>query len=413
MYHGAMALARLSTSVAVDIFARLEKGEPHVFSLHPRVRVIRLPLGPVDQFMPKECYWGEPILSFLKSVEEYTARRRLSYDLLHGHYADGWYVAHRLAERWNKPLICSTHSLGKRKLENALRSSKANRRVLEQKYAFRKRIQHESEAIRAASRICALTHEEARYLEDKYGADSERLRVVYHGINTSDFYGFDGMAATLIQNRLGIRRGERVVLNVGRLDERKGQRELVAAMPKIAAWASSKALRVRFIFLGWLQSELARELERQIDAVGLAEQTILLGPVPHDEVAAYYWASDVVAVSSSYDVLPFAMMEAMAAGKPVVGTTNGGPAEIINSGSDGILVDVTKPEKLAEAITTLLGDRELATRLGLTAQQRMLKEFSWEQSARRTLSVYREVFDGVFRRISARSRFPNIVPLSH
>jgi glycosyltransferase involved in cell wall biosynthesis len=390
MYHGALALARVHPSSKIDIFARHEAGEPREAALHPRVRMIRLPLGPADKYLPKERFWGRPILSFAQAVDEFAERNGLSYDLIHGHYADGWYVAQWLSEEWNRPFVCSTHSLGRRKLENALRSGEADRGMLEQKYAFRERIRREDIAIRTASRICALTCEEAEYLVDEYAADRERIRVVHNGTNTAAFSPADRIAATAIRRRLNTKPGEQIVLHVGRLDERKGQRELIEAAPGVVAWAKSKGIRVRFVFLGWTQSHLSEVLERRIGGLGLVKHTALLAPVPHDEVASYYWASNVVTVSSSYDILPLAMMEAMAAGKPVVATRNGGPAEIIRPGTDGMLVDVNKPQEFSEAISTVLGNSDFARSLGLAAKDRMLSDFSWDQAAWRMLSVYRE-----------------------
>ena len=58
MYYGAMVLASRERHVHVDIFARYEHGEPVVKDLHPRVRLVRLPLGPTDRYLPKEQFWG-------------------------------------------------------------------------------------------------------------------------------------------------------------------------------------------------------------------------------------------------------------------------------------------------------------------------------------------------------------------
>lgn len=390
MYHGAMALVRCHPSLHMDIFARFEAGEPREFSLHPRIRMFRLPLGPADEYLPKERYWGRPIQGFLKSIDVFAKRRGFTYDLIHGHYADGWYVAQRLSQQWRRPFICSTHSLGRRKL-NALRLGESDRGELEKRYAFRERIRYEDAAIHAAARICALTREEARYLVEEYGADPERVRVVHNGVDVTGFFPVDRKAAAAGRRRLGIEPGELIVLHIGRLDERKGQRELVEAAPRVVEWARAKGIRVRFVFLGWARNDLSAVLERRIKALALAKHVVLLAPVPHEEVAPYYWASNVVSVSSSYDVLPLAMMEAMAAGVPVVATRNGGPAEIIRSGTDGILVDAINPRELSDAITKVFGNEDFARRLGGAARERMLNDFSWEQTAWEMLSVYREV----------------------
>ncbi len=158
----------------------------------------------------------------MDEVVGYARRHGREYDLIHGHYADGWYSAHHLARRWDCPFVVSTHSLGKRKRANALAMNEGTEAELDEKYAFTVRIGHETETLRAADRICPLTHEEGEYILEHYeGVDRERVHSVPNGILLSEFQPPDETATGELRRRLGIAEDELVVLQIGRVDRRK------------------------------------------------------------------------------------------------------------------------------------------------------------------------------------------------
>jgi hypothetical protein len=96
------ALTRADPDVRVDIFTRLQDSDPHAATAvkflddNPRVRLIRLPCGPTDRYIPKEFLYGESVAEFVERVLAFAVDENgdeevgLHYDLLHGHYADGW-----------------------------------------------------------------------------------------------------------------------------------------------------------------------------------------------------------------------------------------------------------------------------------------------------------------------------------
>ena len=97
---------------------------------------------------------GPPIEGFVNAVEKWAEHAQCAYDIVHGHYADGWYVANELSIRWNVPLVCSTHSLGKRKRDNARRCGEGDDEALNHKYRFPERIAQEEKALGNADGIC-------------------------------------------------------------------------------------------------------------------------------------------------------------------------------------------------------------------------------------------------------------------
>ena len=163
MYHCPRALAELNPDLQVDVYARMETGEPEVCQLGERVRLIRCLCGDPDTYLPKEQFWFGPIEQFVDEVDRYAGQHSLSYDLVHGHYADGWYVAHDLGRRWSVPYCLTTHSLGKHKQANYLAMGERTEKKLDEQYSFSMRVRYEAEALRGANRIFPLTEEEGQY----------------------------------------------------------------------------------------------------------------------------------------------------------------------------------------------------------------------------------------------------------
>jgi glycosyltransferase involved in cell wall biosynthesis len=192
------SLTRADLGVCVDIFTRLQDSDPHAASLvkpldgNPRVRLIRLPCGCTDRYVPKESLYGEPIAEFIEHILAFAAREGLHYDLLHGHYADGWETVISLKARWphHPPTLLTTHSLGRRKRRDALERGEGTLEELDHRYNFPVRIASEERSLAAADRILPLSTPEAEILTAHYGAvpsDDLRVTVIPNGIDPADF----------------------------------------------------------------------------------------------------------------------------------------------------------------------------------------------------------------------------------
>ena len=392
MYQCTIALAKVFPNLRIDIYARYEDGEPLEADIHPRVRVIRLPLGPSVEYLPKERFWGAPIEGFVDEVDRYARRQGLRYDLIHGHYADGWYVAHHLSERWGLPFLCATHSLGIRKRENALRMEEGTPEALDAKYNFTARIEHERAALAAADRMTPLTREEGEYIVDKYGADPSKIRVINNGVAVDSFYPPDPEAVAALRAELGLQGDDLAVLQIGRVDPRKGQRELIEAASRVIDEVKrASGRKVILLFVAWVASEFARHLEQRVTELGIRDHVIYHPPVLNREINKFFWSSAAYSLSSTYDIFPIVMLEAMASGLPIVATRNGGPSEVIDPGETGYLVDPTNREELAAALINVLGDEQERRRLGTNAHRTIIERYTWERIAERVMEVYREL----------------------
>jgi len=169
-----------------------------------------------------------------------------------------------------------------------------------------------------------------------------------------------------------------VVGNVARLAEQKGQRDLIAAAPAVL----ERHPNARFVVAGG--GELRAELEALARPLG--ERFTFLGE--RDDVPDLLASFDVFAYPSRFEGLCLAVIEAQAAGVPVVATPVGGIKETVVDGETGRLVPVGDVEALAMAIIAVLDDPDSARRMAETARARVLERFAVERMVAETLALY-------------------------
>ena len=143
----------------------------------------------------------------------------------------------------------------------------------------------------------------------------------------------------------------------------------------------------RFVIAG--EGELRPALERQIKEHHLEKHVLLAGFRP--DVLSLHKAFDIFVMSSVTEGLGTSLLDAMAAGKPVVATTAGGIPEVVVDGETGILVPPRDHEAMAAAIVALLKDEGLRTRMGRAGRARAETRFSAERMVQDTLRVYQRV----------------------
>jgi glycosyltransferase involved in cell wall biosynthesis len=174
-----------------------------------------------------------------------------------------------------------------------------------------------------------------------------------------------------------------VVGNVAALVPHKGQRHLVEA----AALVVRKVPDARFVVAG--EGELRQSLERQIREHRLEKHVFLAGFRP--DVLSLHKAFDIFVMSSITEGLGTSLLDAMAAGKPIVATATGGIPEVVDDGVTGFLVQPRDNRGMADAIVKLLKDDDLRQRMGLAGLKRARERFSADRMLRETLRVYQRV----------------------
>jgi glycosyltransferase involved in cell wall biosynthesis len=174
-----------------------------------------------------------------------------------------------------------------------------------------------------------------------------------------------------------------VVGNMGALVEHKGQRHLIDA----AAAVVRQVPDTRFVILG--EGPLRAVLEHQVKALHLEKHVFL--PGFRVDAIGLLKSFDIFVMCSEMEGLGTSTLDAMAAGKPAIGTRIGGIPEVVEDGRTGLLVPPADPDRLADAIVELLRDPAKRQRMGEAGWIRVREHFTVERMIDGTRKVYREV----------------------
>lgn len=234
-------------------------------------------------------------------------------------------------------------------------------------------------AARRADAVVAVSEAVRERFTEQARLQPERIHVVHNGIALEPFeHSRDQVAA---RELLGWEPARPVVTIIGVLRYGKGHDLLLRAVPAVRA--AFPDVVVKIVGGGELQPPT-------MDAVAaLGGSVDMLGA--RADVAEILEASDVVVQASQSEGLPTVMMEAGAAGRPVVATDVGGTRDIVRHKETGILVSPGDAEALAAGIVRLLADPCLAREMGLRARERVFATFSLDVQAQETAALYDRV----------------------
>jgi len=228
--------------------------------------------------------------------------------------------------------------------------------------------------IRRAHRVIAVTKVEAHHLRG-LGVHPDRIRVIPNGVDLSEFSGL---------RRKRQHRDEAELLFVGRVYPRqKGIEHIVKALALL-----HPRRRVRLIVIGedWGGVERLRSLARSL---GVEDRIVFRGLLSRDEVVRAYASAEVFVLPSLFEPFGIVLLEAMAAGLPIVASKVGGIVDVVEDGKTGLLVPPRNPEALADALERLLSNPTMLDEMGDEGRMRA-PAYSWDQLSPRILDVYRE-----------------------
>jgi glycosyltransferase involved in cell wall biosynthesis len=186
-----------------------------------------------------------------------------------------------------------------------------------------------------------------------------------------------------IRKELGITKDDVVILYAGRLLHAKGPDVLLEALIQ----QTNDSINTKVLIAG--DGELRESLTKFITENSLNDRVSILGF--RSDVPILISLTDLIVLPSRWEGLPMILLEAMAAGKPVVATAVGGVPDVIQDGINGWLVPPENPEMLSKSITTVLSDRDLQIKIGAHARQTIVEHFSVRSSVEKLLSIYNEV----------------------
>ncbi|NWG20444.1 MAG: glycosyltransferase [Chloroflexi bacterium] len=371
--------------IAVDIFTRAqERNAPHIIALDRGVRLVQLRAGPAVPYDKNRLLDHLP--EFIGRIRCFADGEDLSYDLLHSHYWISGEVALALRQSWGAPVVHMFHTLGAMKNRVA---RGADERETERRVTIEGRIMREADAIVAATPL------DRAQMVWHYGASPDAIHVVPAGVDLRRFQPRDAAAA---RSALGLPpQPHRMVLLVGRIEPLKGIDALIEAsallLERHPEW---RGALTALVVGGGGEGERGRwnAEQRRLDdlrhALGIADTVRFAGAQPQERLPLYYAAADVVTMPSHYESFGMAALEGLACGRPVVATSAGGPAFIVEDNVSGLLTPPADPPVLAAHLERLLLDDETRITMGAAARERA-RRFGWEHVACDILATYRNV----------------------
>jgi len=293
----------------------------------------------------------------------YRLLQREQFDIVHTHSAKGGFLG-RLAARMvgSSAVVYTPHAFG---FQQAPRLARGFYELLERMAA------RWSDAI-----ICVSPSEYHAALRQGF-APAARLALIRNGI---DVHPFDiPVDVHAVRAALGVGSAP-LAVSVGRLMAQKGLDILLAACPDLIAACPS----ARVLIVG--DGPLRKKLEAQAVALGVQEHVKFTGY--RTDIPAILAAADVFVLASRYEGLPYTVLEAMAARKPVVATNVTGSRDAVVPGETGFLVPPEDPPALARAVLRLLADPQTARRMGEAGRRHVEQHFTVTQMVAETCNLY-------------------------
>jgi glycosyltransferase involved in cell wall biosynthesis len=324
-------------------------GKPENISVHP------IPVW----FLPFDWDYKSLGKRYFRIVEAYIKRHNITGHLIHAHFIwPNGYVAIRIKEKYGIPCLMTAH--GYDIYDLPFRDDEWGMII--------KNVLDHADAIVSvsASNLTCI---------NRLGTQTP-VSVIPNGYRSDIFYPQDMQEC---RKQLGLSQDRTIILAIGNLVEEKGLKFLVLAM----TYLIKKRPDMLCVIIG--RGVLKQDLQKQIHSLGLDANVTLPGGRSHSEIPLWLNACDLFVFPSIRESFGIVQIEAMACGKPVVATINGGSEEIVNS-SVGILVKREDAAILADAISLVLDSTwDSNAIVGYSAR------FSWIKLSHEIQELYQKI----------------------
>jgi glycosyltransferase involved in cell wall biosynthesis len=300
--------------------------------------------------------------SIANKVIKIIERERLDIDLIHSHFA--WpmgYAGMLISKRLGIPNVITAHGYDIYELPST--SSPMRDTVIE--------------SLNGADRIITVSSKNAEYVAS---LDIEKpLTIIPNGYK-EDIFRYLPEAGESFRNGLGLAKETKMLVSVGNLKEIKGHKVLVEALSRVQEQRDD-------VFCYIIGDGPERKLlERMIKSLQLDSICFLVGARKHQEIPLWMNASDMFVLPSLNEGNPTVMFEAMACGKPFIGTRVGGIPDIISSEEYGLLCEPGSSEELADIII-----QGLNRNWNMQTILKYSREFMWQHIAERIWKIHLEL----------------------
>ena len=416
----AKALANHEDVTQVDLVTRLVR-DKNISSDYSKpieeicdgARIVRIQCGG-RKYLRKELLWPH-LEEFIDKTIKFITSQSRSPDVFHGHYADAGYVAMQLASAFDSPFFFTGHSMGKNKLAKLLADGMTEKEIFRQ-YKIHNRIDVEESVIQKADMIITSTQQE---IDKQYGLYSNsktgRYTVIPPGIELDAFYPYydsqldvDLLSEEAKQteitlstelHRFWAKPEKPFILALCRPDKRKNITGLIEAygtdkeLQAIANLAIFAGIRQDINTMGDNEKTVLTDMLLQMDRFDLYGKLAI--PKKHDfatEVPTLYrmcaQSRGVFVNPALVEPFGLTLIEASACGLPIVATNDGGPVDIVKNCESGLLVDVSQPKEVSDAMKKILIDEKLWDSLSNNGINGVRKHYSWTSHCTRTMEQY-------------------------
>ncbi|HSV49685.1 MAG TPA: glycosyltransferase family 4 protein [Candidatus Acidoferrales bacterium] len=285
-----------------------------------------------------------------------------------------------------KTLVCTVHSTWKGEAKaiagEPFMRLNANEKVLVSLNPMLRFF--EESMIHRARKVIAVSEFTKWELTNYYKIPAYKIKVIHNGVDIKKFQ--PAADKRKIKQELGFNPDDIAIVSVGRLYARKGLFTLIESMPAVV----KRFPNAKFIISGKGQSDEMQKLIAHATRLGVINNIIFTGYYPDQKLPKLYQAADVFAFSTFYEHHPFAVLEALSTGLPVVTTTVGGIPETIQTGKNGFLVRPFDEKAFADRILYLLEHREFASEMGAAARKTVVEQLDWRIVVKDAMKVYDE-----------------------
>ncbi len=384
-----LAKALGKKGIKVDIITRklycYQKEEKNIAE---NVKIIRIPAGKNNQFIPKEKLY-ELMSQWVENFVLYTNKKKRKYNLIHSHYWDGGYAGILLKKIFDIPHVNTPHTLGKaKKLEMNIEETPVEK--LKPYYRYHVRIAIEQKIFNNADLILVLCETTRIQLLHFYIVDYEKIQVVFPGIDTNIFNNKKNSLDKKIKLK------ENSILTMSRIVPAKGIDRLIDALNFI----KNKINFNYYIGGGETNNEdqiskeelLAKELIlKKIKEYKLENRIYFLGNLKQEEVAAYYRNADIFVLPARYEPFGLTTLEAMACGAVPLVSHIAGSKEIIIDGLNGFIINSHDRRKLGEQIYNLLKNKKKLKKISENAMFTIKEHYNWDKISEKILNLYKKL----------------------
>jgi glycosyltransferase involved in cell wall biosynthesis len=315
---------------------------------------------------------------FALKVSRYLTKNSQNIDVIHLHATSVGLVLSLLNRKLRSKMFYTSH-LGQWVLRGTRRLS-----ILERIHVFL-----DSYLIRQVAKVVALNDLAKESFITIGRVNPNKVVVVYNGVDTEFFKPTIGVEETRKKYDL---EGKFTVLFVGQLSKIKGVEYLIKAADVIInelGYKDTLFLLVGPLTFGTLEKPInMEEMLGYIRQHQLESNIIFTGALPLEEVRRLYVASDIFVLPSLAEGDPLVVVEAMASGKPIIGTKVGGILHKVKDGWNGFLIDPADERQLADKIKYLMDHPEERKRMGTNSRKYAEEEFNWRKVAERLSLVY-------------------------